>query len=72
MPVHVLVMDPIWNTESVVASTPVAWLSTPAATSVTCPPAYTPIAAPGTLYLASRPLRFAESHSLTSSRFAMQ
>ena len=38
VPVQVLVMDPIWKTESVVASTPVAWLSTPAAKSMTCPP----------------------------------
>ena len=37
--VQVLVIEPIWKTESVVASTPVAWLSTPAAKSKTSPPA---------------------------------
>ncbi len=35
--VQVLVMEPIWKTESAVASTPVAWLSTPLANSKTSP-----------------------------------
>jgi hypothetical protein len=51
--VHTLVIDPTWKTESTVASTPVAVLSTPAATSITWPPAETAIAAPGTLCSAS-------------------
>lgn len=50
--VQVLVIEPIWNTESAVASTLVAWLSTPTAKANTSPLRNTPIAAPGTLYLA--------------------
>ena len=44
----VLVTVPIWNTESTVASTPVAVLSTPAPASTTWPPASTATATPGT------------------------
>lgn len=43
-----LVIDPIWKSESTVASTPVAVLSTPAAASVRASPAWTATAAPGT------------------------
>ena len=39
--VQSLVIDPIWKTESAVASTPVAVLSTPAAASMTSPSAST-------------------------------
>src|SRR5215470_11532081 len=51
--VQTLVIEPTWKTESTVASTPVALLSTPAATSTTSPSAYTPTTAPGTLNSAS-------------------
>ena len=46
--VHSLVVDPIWKTESGVASTPVARLSSPVAASMISPSARTPSAAPGT------------------------
>src|SRR4051794_3462162 len=45
--VHTFVMEPIWNTESVVAATPVARLSTPAACSITSAPTATAMAAAG-------------------------
>ena len=48
--VQSLVIEPIWKTESGVASTPVARLRTPAASSTTSPPARTATAAAGTSY----------------------
>src|SRR5579863_1916707 len=46
--VHSLVIDPTWNTESVLTRTPVARLRTPCAASISCPSAQMPSTAPGT------------------------
>src|SRR5882757_487290 len=69
--VHTLVIDPTWNTESGVAATPVALLSTPAAASTTSSPAATATAAPGTLLSASSSDRRCGNHSLISSSLDM-
>jgi hypothetical protein len=49
--VKTLVIEPIWNSESVVTATPVAVLSTPAAALVTVSPARTATDTPGTSFL---------------------
>ena len=69
--VQSLVIDPIWNTESVVASTPVDMLNSPAAWSTTSPSASTPTAAAGTSYRSSRVGRFSAIQSETSFSFVM-
>src|SRR5580700_10568097 len=46
--VHNLVIDPTWNTESVLTCTRVARLRTPQAARISCPPAQMPSTAPGT------------------------
>ena len=46
--VQILVMDPTWNTESVVTGTCVAEFSTPCAARISCPSDQMPSAAPGT------------------------
>ena len=45
--VQILVMDPTWNTESVVTGTWVAAFSTPCAARTSCPSDQMPSAAPG-------------------------
>src|SRR5262245_9838746 len=63
--VQTLLIDPIWKTESGVASTRVALLSTPAATSTICPSRRMPIAAPGTLYFAIASLSRARQYTVS-------
>ncbi|SCK56578.1 hypothetical protein H180DRAFT_05255 [Streptomyces sp. WMMB 322] len=64
--VHSFVTDPIWKTESVVASTPVALLSTPAAPSTSSSPLRTPQAAAGTSYMSSSAGSRSSIHAVTS------
>src|SRR4051794_26132733 len=70
--VQTLVIDPIWNTESVVAATPVAVLSTPAAASTTSPPRPTATAAAGTSCSAISSGSRSVSQVPTSSSFVMR
>src|SRR4051794_2585996 len=64
-------MEPIWKTDSVVASTPVDMLRTPAAWSTTSPSASTPTAAAGTSYRSSRAGRVSAIQTDTSFSFVM-
>src|SRR3984885_15110465 len=66
--VHTLVMDPIWNSESEVARTPVSAFSTPCAAAATsCPSAHTPNAAPGTPSSTARSCNRVAQRSSTSA-----
>ena len=69
--VQSLVIEPIWNTESGVASTPVALLRMPAASSTTSPSARTATAAPGTWYLSISAGSCSATHVFTSLRVLM-
>lgn len=71
MVVHTFVIEPTWNSESAVASTPVALLSTPAAASITSPRHDTATAAPGTWYSASNVASLSSSHFWISLRVAI-
>src|SRR3954452_16255914 len=64
-------MEPIWKTDSVVASTSVDMLRTPAAWPTTSPSARTPAAAAGTSYRSSRAGRVSAIQTDTSFRFVM-
>ena len=66
--VHTFVIEPIWNTESGVASTCVDVLSTPAAASMISPSFSTAIAAPGTLVLGDGRAKWAAMNGAMSSR----
>ncbi len=69
--VHSLVIEPIWNTESAVASTPVPLCSNPAAPSTISSPWRTPQAAPGTSYFSSSCGTVSSSHACTSLSLLM-
>ncbi len=69
--VQSLVIDPIWKTESAVAVTPVALLSTPAAPSTTSPSLRTAQAAAGTSYFSSSAGTCSASQRSTSGSFVM-
>ena len=69
--VQTFVIEPIWKTESGVASTPVAVLSRPAAKSITSPSLSTAIAAPGTPRSATRRAKSVVRNEAMSSRVRM-
>ena len=70
--VHSLVIEPIWNSESVVASTPVPLCRSPAAWSTTSPSFRTATAAPGTSYFSISAGSCSAIHACTSDRELMR
>jgi hypothetical protein len=67
--VQILVMDPTWNTESVVTGTCVAAFSTPCAARISSPSDQMPSAAPGTFAsVASSLRRVVQSSALSMIR----